>query len=101
MRVSTAPRSGDWHVTDLNGYRDDLVTAVLVAKADGRLDLGGTLEHRRHQVAIPLVDRPSAHLARARQLVVVGVELLWQHEIAVDAELLGHFAVDPRDLATE
>src|SRR5690242_631197 len=78
------------------------LAAVLEGHLGRDLSRPGARIERIDQLLEALADEAAAHLARARELAVIGVELLVQDEKAVDLRagemrLGGEIAIDPLD----
>ena len=84
-----AGRHGD-HVPDLHPRREIALAAVLEGDLGRDGGLGRAAVERIDQRRIALGDEAAAHLLGARQLAVVGVELLVQNEEAPDLRAGGH-----------
>src|SRR5439155_18066915 len=69
---------------DLQVGRDLARAAVLVAHLRLDMDALAAVVQRRNQGRIFFADEPPAHLARARELLVIGIELLVQDQEAMD-----------------
>ena len=62
----------------------DALAAVLEGHLDGEMAILGAVVERRDQRRVALGDQRAAHLLRAGQLAVVGIELLVQDQKAAD-----------------
>ncbi len=94
-RALRVGRRMDRHVDDL-GRADELaLAAVLVGDLGRDRGLGGAVVEALDQRRVALGDEAAAHLLRARQLAVVGVELLGQDEKALDLRARHHRFVRP------
>ena len=72
------------HVDDAHVALDDALAAVLERHLGGDVALLGAVVERLDERPVAIGDEGAAHLLRARQLAVVGVELLVQDQEAPD-----------------
>src|SRR5437773_1171663 len=100
------PRSSDTggrslDVLDLDPRLDGGLPAVLVGDGRGQLDLVLARVERVDHRSVFLGDEAPPHLARARDLGVVGLQVLGEEEEALDARGLGQRRVPPGDLLAD